>query len=198
MFDPANKPDKERLENILYIIMQIASGNVDARAVISEGADDIDAISLGINMLGEEIKAMQEKLKAEINETKNAKEELENFSYAVSHNLRGPLRAIDGYSHILMSDYFEILNKTGQKNLDIIIRNTEKMEYLIDGLLAFTGYGKQTLNKVTINLNLLVKNFSSDNNFFNAGSKSRQSHDRRSMEATYFQCTKIFLRKNNS
>jgi signal transduction histidine kinase len=82
----------------------------------------------------------------------NTNKELESFSYSVSHDLRSPLRSIDGYSRILLEDYGNNLDDEGKRILHVIMRNAIRMGQLIDDLLAFSRIGKQSLTKVNLNL----------------------------------------------
>ena len=64
--------------------------------------------------------------------------ELEAFSYSVSHDLRAPLRAVTGYAQMLREDYSDVLDKEGNRLLQTISENAEKMGKLIDNLLTFS------------------------------------------------------------
>ena len=84
-------------------------------------------------------------------------EELEAFSYSISHDLRAPLRAIHGYSKILIEDYSEKLDKDAVDTINVILRNTVKMTELIDELLAFSRLGRKSLTISKIEMNGLLQ-----------------------------------------
>ncbi|MFK8007953.1 MAG: ATP-binding protein [Saprospiraceae bacterium] len=79
----------------------------------------------------DEIKLLNKKLK-------KAYEELESFSYSVSHDLRAPLRGIDGFAQIIKEDYFESLDDFGKSSIETIIDSVKKMNILIDDILAYS------------------------------------------------------------
>src|SRR5690606_35792475 len=94
-------------------------------------------------------------------ETKNSElnllnEELESFTYSVSHDLRAPLRAINGYAHILLEEHPEV-NSEEKRLLNIISKNASKMGELIDNLLEFSKLGKREINKGKVNMNQIVQ-----------------------------------------
>jgi len=83
--------------------------------------------------------------------------ELESFSYSVSHDLRSPLRAIDGFSRIVQEDYAGKLDAEGRRLLGVIRDNSRKMAQLIDDLLEYSRLGRKPLSTGAIDMNRLVE-----------------------------------------
>jgi PAS domain S-box-containing protein len=85
-----------------------------------------------------------------------ANRELEAFSYSVSHDLRAPLRAIDGFSRILSQEYCAELSPDAQHTLNRVRENTQTMSNLIDNLLSFSRLSRQPLKRQSIDPTPLV------------------------------------------
>ncbi len=85
-----------------------------------------------------------------------ANKELEAFSYSVSHDLRAPLRAIDGYTRILVEDYEAILDAEGKRVCGIISAEARRMGQLIDDLLAFSRLGRKEMFSSNIDMKALA------------------------------------------
>jgi signal transduction histidine kinase len=86
-----------------------------------------------------------------------ANQELESFSYSVSHDLRSPLRAIDGYSLMLEEDYAPQLDETARRYIKTIRAGSQRMAALIDDLLTFSRLSRQSLNLQTVDMNTLAR-----------------------------------------
>jgi hypothetical protein len=83
--------------------------------------------------------------------------ELEAFSYSVSHDLRAPLRAIDGFSRILAEDYAPRLDEEGKRLLGVVVANTGKMAQLIEDLLAYSRLGRTELRRGRVDMGALAR-----------------------------------------
>ncbi|HEY0742672.1 MAG TPA: CHASE3 domain-containing protein [Chryseosolibacter sp.] len=93
--------------------------------------------------------------KAEM-EIKNLNRELEAFTYSVSHDLRAPLRSVDGYARILQEDYGTKLDAEGERVINVIVNNARRMGKLIDDLLEFARLGRKELQRTNVDMTSLV------------------------------------------
>lgn len=100
--------------------------------------------------------AWEEKLIEAERKTKQVNTELESFTYSVSHDLRAPLRSINGYAKILLEDYHSHLDEEGIRTVETIARNGVRMGQLIDDLLNFSKTGRQGIKKVTVSFDEMV------------------------------------------
>jgi PAS domain S-box-containing protein len=104
-----------------------------------------------------QIGELNEKLEQRAAELEATNKELESFSYSVSHDLRSPLRAIDGFSLMLQEDYAALLDDEGKRLLQVIQDNSRKMAELIDDLLAFSKLGRQPIKAAEVDMTALAE-----------------------------------------
>lgn len=119
-------------------------GNSEIKSIIRLKGE----ISYAINQKASEIRILNEKLK-------QAYEELDTFSFTISHDLKNPLTTIKSYSQILMRD--KNMSPESLKILDRINVSSDKMDQMIREVLEYSRIGKTTLTKVPIDIKSLVK-----------------------------------------
>ena len=98
------------------------------------------------------IKTLNKELLQSIDYVSHANKELEAFSYSVSHDLRAPLRAIDGFVEILIAEYSPKLDDEGKRICSIISGNSKKMGQLIDELLSLSRLSRTGINSSSIDM----------------------------------------------
>ena len=141
--------DSQPLHDVeqMKAIMEIVAARTAAELERSK-ADDL---------LRQQRRHLQEMVDNRTAELQNALKELEAFSYSVSHDLRAPLRSIDGFSQALVEDYYDMLDKQGKDYLDRIRNNAQRMALLIDNLMQLSRVTRKDMSKQPVNLSGLVK-----------------------------------------
>jgi PAS domain S-box-containing protein len=99
---------------------------------------------------------LEDMVKLRTAQLEEANRELESFSYSVSHDLRAPLRAIDGFSLMLLRDLKDELDEEAKRKLNVIRSSTAKMGQLIDDVLAFSRIGQQAMTMSDVDMHSLA------------------------------------------
>ena len=120
-------------------------------------AQELQEANRQLRTANEELESRETELKRKTLALEITNKELESFTYSVSHDLRAPLRAIDGFSRMLLEDCSERLSVEGKRFLDIVRANTQKMGQLIDDLLTLSRLGRLETRFSTVDMDQLVK-----------------------------------------
>ncbi len=102
-------------------------------------------------------KQSQERMGQLLKEIKSANQELNDFAYVVSHDLKAPLRGISSLSEWLLSDYADKFDSEGRELVNLMIARVHKLYNLIDGILKYSRLGRVKEEKRAVNLNDVVK-----------------------------------------
>jgi len=117
---------------------------------------DVTDRKLAENVITKLAEELEEKVIGRTAQLLLANKELEAFSYSASHDLRTPLRAMDGFANILLEDYSTFLDEEAKRMLHIIIDNTNRMGHLIDDLLSFSRLGRQEMECSAIDMHQMA------------------------------------------
>ncbi|WP_243371899.1 CHASE4 domain-containing protein [Geotalea sp. SG265] len=141
-----------RLGNLSKGVADIGIDSNFTGRVSTTGNDEIRDLACAINGMLDALSQAQANLKFHALEADAANQELESFCYSVSHDLRAPLRHINGFSQALIEDCLESLDEQGRSYLRRICAATDRMGALIDDLLDLSRVSRKEMRHETVNL----------------------------------------------
>ncbi|HET7317498.1 MAG TPA: ATP-binding protein, partial [Nitrospirota bacterium] len=164
----------------------VAAGNLGHR-VGTAARDEIGSLSRSFDAMTEalhrdiarrekaesDIRSLNDELQHHVRQLEESNRELEAFSYSVSHDLRSPLRSIDGFSLALIEDYADKLDDEGKEYLARVRAATQRMGQLIDDLLKLSRLARMEINREQVDLSALAASIAS---------RLRQNHPEREAE----------------
>ncbi len=123
---------------------------------LQEKVKTLDKSQQAMLYMVEDLNRITIELKEERHKLELSNKEMEAFSYSVSHDLRGPLRAIDGFSRVILEDYADKLDAEGNRLLNVICTNTKQMDRLITELLDLSRVSKSEVKVSRIDMTAMA------------------------------------------
>ncbi|NEX21055.1 sensor histidine kinase [Thiorhodococcus mannitoliphagus] len=141
----------------LSLKTQKVGGGGAPEGLVLAGEDEFAQLASDFNRMLQRLAEAEQARERRARELEEAVKDLENFSYSVSHDLRAPLRAIDGFIGILQEDYAVSLDDEGRRLFAVVSDNAKRMERLIDDILALSRAGRLDLDQLEIDMTDLVE-----------------------------------------
>ncbi len=161
--------EKDRLEETQRAVLNILQDSSDEKAKLEEVQkamlnllEDFDVERSRTEQANRELRDALESIRKAKEAADAANRELAAFSYSVSHDLRAPLRAMDGFSQALIEDYYDTLDDNGHDYLNRIRAASQRMALLIDDLLKLSRLTRGELNLGPVNLSALARGIAAE------------------------------------
>ncbi|MBE2283308.1 MAG: PAS domain S-box protein [Prosthecobacter sp.] len=161
-WSPINSPLLDARRKVHYIIHRVENVTDFVRSKAKEAADGTHSLDIRMQQMEAEIFHSAQKVQEANKQLEAANKELEAFSYSVSHDLRAPVRAMDGFSRAVLEDFGPQLPADGQRYLQTIRNSAQRMGLLIDDLLTFSRLSRLPLSKRPIDTASLVRSVIED------------------------------------
>jgi len=136
-------------------VLALGHGKVPEQVKINNVLEFQD-LAEAFNTMAEKVQAREMDLKSRTKQLEEANKELESFSYSVSHDLRAPLRAIDGYARMILKKQGDKFDEETRRRFNEIRLNTQMMGKLVDDLLAFSRLGRKDMSMSKIDMEALI------------------------------------------
>jgi ligand-binding sensor domain-containing protein/signal transduction histidine kinase len=144
-------------------VRNIKKRSQEFERVVEERTAQLQTVNEQLEATNKELAGANKRFQAVNTKLEAANKELEAFSYSISHDLRAPLRSIDGFSQILLEDYSDkILDQQGQNYLQRVRTGAQYMGQLIEGMLKLSRVSRGELTIRRVNLSSIVKEIAND------------------------------------
>lgn len=151
-----------RLQKVVQAANQVAQGDYSVRTRLRE-SDEVGQVGTAFDTMAEVIaeerrrlaranSSLEQRVLERTRELEDANREYESFAYAISHDLRAPLRSVNGFAQILADDYGEQLDRQARDYLDRIRNSALKMAELIDDLLTLSRVNRAEISRVSFDI----------------------------------------------
>ena len=145
-----------------YTVRAVSDSKDEMGILVSAFNEMLTQIQIRNVALQKSSEELERRVIARTQELQSANKELEAFSYSVSHDLRAPLRHIDGFADLLQKHIHSALDEKGRRFMKTISESAKQMGCLIDDLLAFSRVGRVELHETVVNLEQLMKDVQRD------------------------------------
>jgi len=157
LFWLVTKPVKRLARELQELPEKIEEGEYETRKTVTR-EDEIGCLEKNFYKMRKELFEKNEIIRNTNKDLTAANKELEVFAYSVSHDLRAPLRNIDGFSKIVLEEYGDKLEGSGEHYLKRVRNGAIKMSQLIDDMLDFSRAGRIELRLEQVGMNRLINN----------------------------------------
>src|SRR5438093_2113903 len=159
--NPAHRYTQEDL-NFAEELARRAALGIDNARLYSEAQNALREVQSKTDEIQRLNSELEQRVRDRTAQLEMMVKELEAFTYSISDDMRGPLRAIDGFTRVLMEEYPSKVDAEGKRLLNIVRANARSMSELIDGLLAFSHLGRQALDQTDIHMEELAQSVFSE------------------------------------
>jgi PAS domain S-box-containing protein len=161
-WSPINSPVFGAGREIKYIVHRVEDVTDFVRQKSKPAFINTTMLSARLQQMEAEIFQSSQKLQTANRQLEAANKELEAFSYSISHDLRAPLRAVNGFAEIVLDEFGSQLNKDGRRHLERIRNGAQRMGVLIDDLLSFSRLSRQPMSRQVVDSVTLVQGVIND------------------------------------
>ncbi len=148
---------KKAEEELLQLKNSLEDKVIQRTAELEDKVQKLRKSQTAMLYMVEDLNEVTARLKEETRKLELSRNELEAFSYSVSHDLRSPLRAIDGFSGFLIEDYYDQLDDEGKRLIQVIRKSAQKMDKLILDLLNLSRLSRAEMKLATVDMETIAK-----------------------------------------